>query len=34
MAIIIAYESYTADNQNVAAKRAKMTDLLKKFHSK
>ena len=31
--IIMVYERYTADNQNVAATRAKVTGLLKKFHS-
>ena len=32
-ALVMAYESYTADNQNFAATRAKVTSLLKKFHS-
>ena len=29
----MVYESYKADNQNVAATKAKVTGLLKKFHS-
>ena len=32
-AIAMAYESYATDNQNIAATRAKVTSLLKKFHS-
>ena len=32
-AMVMAYKSYTADNQNGAATRAKETGLLKKFHS-
>ena len=32
-AIAMTYECYTADNQNVATTRAKVTSLLKKFHS-
>ena len=31
--IIMAYESYKADDQNVVSTRVKVTDLLKKFHS-
>ena len=29
----MVYENYTTDNQNIAATRAKVTSLLKKFHS-
>ena len=32
-AIVMAYESYTANKQNIAATRTKVTSLLKKFHS-
>ena len=32
-AIVLAYESYIADNQNLSTARAKVTDPLKNFHS-